>query len=149
MYQLAQINIAKMIGVTINDPIMKAFVDNLDTVNSLAEASEGFIWRLKDETNNASNFNPLNNEQIIINISVWETIASLEHFTYKTFHTDFIKRKKEWFKKYGEAHYALWWIKKGDFPNIEDALEKLTHLQQHGPTAVSFSFKKPFPKPIT
>jgi len=33
-YHLAEINIAKMKGVDINDPIMKEFVDNLDLVNS-------------------------------------------------------------------------------------------------------------------
>jgi len=37
---------------------------------------------------------PFNNEQIIINISVWIDIESLKNFTYKTFHTDFIRRKK-------------------------------------------------------
>ena len=90
MYQLAQINVAKMIGVNINDPIMKEFVDNLDQINQLAENSEGFIWRLKDETDNATDFNPFNDEQIIINISVWKDIESLENFTYRTFHTEFL-----------------------------------------------------------
>ena len=90
-YQLAQINISRMIGVNINDPIMKEFVDNLDKVNNLAEQSEGFVWRLKDENNDATSFNPYNDEQVIINISVWQSIASLETFVYKTVHTDFLK----------------------------------------------------------
>lgn len=51
MYQLAQINVARMIGVNIVDPIMQEFMDNLDGVNQLAENSAGFIWRLKDESN--------------------------------------------------------------------------------------------------
>lgn len=41
MYQLAEINVARMIGVNIDDPIMQEFVDNLDSVNLLAESSEG------------------------------------------------------------------------------------------------------------
>ena len=44
-YQLAEINIAKMKGVNIDDSIMKEFVDNLDIVNAIAEKSEGFVWR--------------------------------------------------------------------------------------------------------
>ena len=43
-YQIAEINIAIMKGVDINDPIMKEFVDNLDIVNAIAEKSEGFVW---------------------------------------------------------------------------------------------------------
>jgi len=147
IYQLAQINVARMIGVNIDDPIMKEFVDNLDKVNQLAESSEGFVWRLKDESNNAASFNPFNDEKIIINISVWENISSLEQFTYKTFHTDFLKRRKEWFNKYGKAHYALWWIEKGNFPSIDESISRLEHLQMNGPSQRAFDFKLKFPIP--
>ena len=62
-FHLAQINIARMKGVNIDDPIMQEFVDNLDKVNALAERSEGFVWRLKDDSNNATNLNPYDDEQ--------------------------------------------------------------------------------------
>jgi len=146
-YQLAQINVARMIGVNIDDPVMKEFVCNLDKVNELAENSNGFIWRLKDESNNASNFNPFNDEQIIINISVWQDIESLENFTYKTFHTDFLKRRKEWFNKYGKVHFALWWIEEGEYPSIDNAIERLEVLQSNGATEKAFNFKNKFTKP--
>ena len=147
MYQLAQINVARMKGVSIEDPIMQEFVANLDRVNQLAESSEGFVWRLKDESNNASGFNPFDDEQVIINISVWSTIETLEKFTYKTFHTDFLIRRKEWFNKYGKAHFAQWWIKKGNLPTIEQAIERLDYIQRHGPSERAFNFKKRFPAP--
>ena len=147
MYQLAQINVARMKGVSIEDPIMQEFVANLDRVNQLAESSEGFVWRLKDESNNASGFNPFDDEQVIINISVWSTIETLEKFTYKTFHTDFLIRRKEWFNKYGKAHFAQWWIKKGNLPTIEQAIERLDYIQRHGPSERAFNFKKRFTAP--
>ena len=147
MHQLAQINVARMIGVNIDDPIMKEFVDNLDSVNELAESSAGFVWRLKDESNNASSFNPYNDEQIIINISVWEDVDSLEQFTYKTFHTDFLKRRKEWFMKYGQAHFALWWIKENQFPTIDEAVKRLEHYQKNGPSEHAFNFKQRYNQP--
>jgi len=87
-YHLAEINIAKMKGVDINDPIMKEFVDNLDLVNTLAENSEGFVWRLKDDSN-ATNLNPYNDEQIIVNVSVWENIETLELICTKRFIASF------------------------------------------------------------
>jgi hypothetical protein len=59
-----------MKGVDINDPIMKEFVENLDAVNQIAEKSEGFVWRLKNENNNATSLNPYNDETIIINVFV-------------------------------------------------------------------------------
>ena len=148
-YHLAQINIARMKGVNIDDPIMQEFVDNLDRVNALAEQSPGFVWRLKDEaSNNAASFNPYDDEQLIINISVWEDIPSLEQFTYLTFHSSLIRRRKEWFAKYGKAHYALWWIPKGETPSIETAAHRLHHLQEHGSSPTAFTFKTVFEGPV-
>ena len=147
-YQLAQINISRMIGVNINDPIMKEFVDNLDKVNNLAEHSEGFVWRLKDENNDATSFNPYNDEQVIINISVWESIASLETFVFKTLHTDFLKRRKEWFQKFGKVSTAMWWIAEGDFPSVENAVELLDYLQKKGPSQKVFNFRNKYAPPI-
>lgn len=146
-FQLAQINIGRIKGVRIDDPIMKEFVDNLETVNKLAESSNGFIWRLKDENNNATSINPYNDEQIIINVSVWATIQDLEHFVYKTFHTDFLRRRKEWFQSFGKAYAGMWWVPAGQFPTIEEATEKLDYLQKNGPTELVFDFKNKFPHP--
>lgn len=147
-YQLAEINVARMKGVNIDDPIMQEFVDNLDNVNALAERSEGFIWRLKDENNNATSLNPFEDEQVIINISVWRDVDSLKHFTYKTFHSGFVKRRKEWFANYGKAFFALWWVEKGKMPTVAEAIAKLAYLEKHGPTELAFNFKTTF-RPTT
>ena len=137
-----------MKGVDINDPIMQEFVDNLDKVNAVAESSNGFVWRLKDENNNATSLNPYNDEQVIINISVWETIETLENFMYKTFHTEFLKRRKEWFQSFGKAYTAMWWIEEGKYPSMQEAVDKLDYLQKNGASAVVFDFKHKFPQPV-
>jgi len=136
-----------MKGVNIDDPIMKEFVDNLDNVNVLAEKSEGFVWRLKDESNNATHLNPLDDEQIIINMSVWEDIESLEQFVFSTSHVEFMKRRKEWFVSYGKVYFAMWWVEKGTIPTIDEAIQKLDELEKNGASAKVFNFRKKFPKP--
>ncbi len=136
-----------MKGVVINDPIMKEFVENLDAVNQIAEKSEGFVWRLKDENNNATSLNPYNDETIIINVSVWKSIETLENFMYRTFHSDFLKRRKEWFLTYGSAHTAMWWIPEGHIPTMQEAVDKLSFLQTNGPSPNSFDFRHKFPAP--
>ena len=143
-YHIAEINIARMKGVNIDDPVMKEFVDNLNSVNTLAENSKGFVWRLKADDNNATSLNPYNDEQVIINVSVWKTIEDLEHFMYKTFHTDFLKRRKEWFHTYGKVHTAMWWVKAGHTPAIEECIEKLHHLQVYGHSTFVFDFKNKY-----
>jgi hypothetical protein len=146
-YKIAEINVARMKWVNINDPMMKEFVENLDKVNSIAEMSEGFIWRLKDDNNNATSLNPFDDEQIIINVSVWENLEKLENFMYKTFHSEFLKRRKEWFQQYGKAHTALWWVQHGHFPTLQEAIANLDYLQKNGPTQKVFDLKNKFPPP--
>ena len=147
MFQLAEINIARMKGVNINDPIMQEFVENLERVNSIAEASEGFVWRLKDENNNATSMNPYDDEQVIINVSVWESFETLEHVMYQTFHSDFLKRRKEWFQNFGTAHTAMWWIPAGKFPTLQEAVDQLDYLQKNGASEKVFDFRNKLPAP--
>ena len=140
-YQLAEINIARTKGVSLEDPIMKEFVDNIESVNNLAESSAGFVWRLKDENDNATAMNPYNDEQVIINVSVWETKETFENFVYKTFHSDFLRKRKEWFLQFGKAHTAMWWIRAGQVPTIEEAVNRLDFLQKNGASEFAFDFK--------
>jgi hypothetical protein len=146
-FQIAQINIGRINGVNIEDPIMKEFVANLDSINALAENSKGFVWRLKDDSNNATNLNPCNDEQIIINISAWETIEDLENFVYRTVHSNFLRRRKEWFQSFGKAYAAMWWIPAGQFPTIQEAMEKLDYFQENGPSKTVFDYKNKYPQP--
>lgn len=140
-YHLAEINIARMKGVTIDDPIMKEFVDNIENVNILAESSAGFVWRLKDDNNNATAMNPYDDEQVIINISVWETKATFENFVFKTFHSEFLRKRKEWFVQFGKAHTAMWWVEAGNVPTMQDAVDRLDYLQKNGSSNFAFDFK--------
>jgi hypothetical protein len=143
MYQLAQVNIARA-KAPMDTALMKDFSDNLDPINAIAASSVGFVWRLKDESGNATDIQPYDDPDIIINMSVWESPESLKNFMFKTHHIDFFKRKKEWFEPLSEASYALWWVPTGHQPSINEAKARLLQLQQQGETAQAFSFKQLF-----
>ena len=142
-FYLAQINIAKMLA-PINSPVMADFVANLDSINALAETSEGFVWRLKDESNNATAIKIFDDDFLIINMSVWKNINALFQFVYKSNHIEIFKRRKEWFEKMEEMHMAQWYVQAGHLPTVADAVERLNCLRNHGETPFSFSFKKKF-----
>lgn len=142
-FHVAQVNIAKMLA-PIESPVMAGFVANLDIINALAEKSEGFAWRLKEENNNATAVKIFDDDFLIINMSVWENTESLFQFTYQSNHAGIFKRRKEWFSKLAEMHMALWYIPKGHLPTVAEAIERLTYLRSHGETPFSFSFKKRF-----
>ena len=142
-FYLAQINIAKMLA-PIDSPVMADFVANLDSINALAETSEGFVWRLKDESNNATAIKIFDDDFLIVNMSVWENTESLFQFVYQSNHVEIFKRRKEWFEKMDEMHMAQWYVQAGHLPTVADAVERLNYLRNHGETPFSFSFKKRF-----
>lgn len=142
-YHLAQVNIAKMLG-PIDTPVMSDFVANLDRINALAENSPGFVWRLKDEGNNATSFKVYDDALIIINLSVWKTIDDLVAYVYQSDHATIFRRRQEWFEKMTRPHTTMWYVPRDVVPSPKEAVERLDHLQTHGDTPYAFSFKRKF-----
>lgn len=94
MYHLAQINIARLLHPA-GDPRSQDFFDALDPINELAERSPGFVWRLQDNSGNATNIHAFRDPKVILNISVWKTLKDLQAFAYRSEHVNFFKRKSE------------------------------------------------------
>lgn len=82
-------------------------------------------------------------------MSVWEDVASLHGFVYRSAHTAVMGRRKEWFERMREAYTVLWWIPRGSLPTLEQARSRLELLRSKGPTEAAFTFKKAFAAPDT
>jgi hypothetical protein len=146
-WHLAQVNIGRFIK-PVEDPANADFVNALDQVNALAEASSGFVWRLTGDGNNATDIKPFPDDpNMAINMSVWESIDALAAFVYRNMdHRGVMRRRREWFEEM-KVYMALWWIPAGTLPTIEDAKAKLALLEKLGPTAEAFIFRQPFAPP--
>jgi len=140
---LAQLNIAKA-KYSLESPEIKDFVDNLEPVNKLAESSSGFIWRLQDESGDATSITAFSDPDIIVNMSVWDSTEALKNFMFRTHHRDFLRRKKEWFHNIPDDSYVLWWVLKDHIPTVQEAVEKLEFLRNNGDTPYAFTFKSNF-----
>ena len=66
-------------------------------LNALAESSPGFVWRLQTPEGNATTIRPFENENMLINMSVWQDADSLRKFVYRSAHADILSRRREWF----------------------------------------------------
>ena len=121
---LAQINIALAKAEMDND-IMSDFVARLNEINALSDGASGFVWRLQSEEGDSTAIRVFDNPLLLVNISVWEDLASLKNFVYKSAHAELIRDRDAWFKKSLTAHQALWWIEKDHIPTVEEAKEKL------------------------
>ncbi len=143
-YHIAHANIGKLLA-PIDDPKIDDFKNNLELINKLADESKGFVWRLKDEeSDDATAIQAFNAPNIVVNLSVWETIDDWYQYTYHSHHTDFFRRRAEWFHKMDKSSMVLWWVEAGTLPPTEDIPKKLAMLNEHGPTPLAFTFKQQF-----
>jgi hypothetical protein len=145
-FHLAQANIACM-RAPIDDPVMQGFVEQLEPLNALADGSSGFIWRMQDEKGDATAIRVFDNELILFNMSVWESIAALQAYAYRSDHVAAVRNRGDWFVPMSKPNFVLWWVPAGHIPTVEEANERFTLLWEHGPTAAAFTFQRRFGEP--
>ena len=139
-FQLAQVNIARM-KAPLESPVMVSFVARLEEINKLADASPGFVWRLQTEAGNATYLRPYDDDRILFNMSVWETIEALKDYVYRTAHAELLRDRRNWFEHFSGSQLALWWVPAGHVPSVDEAKKRLAYLEEHGPSQFAFTFK--------
>jgi hypothetical protein len=145
-YDLAQLNIG-IIKDPMDSPVMAEFAANLERINALAERSPGFVWRLQTEDGDATAIRPFEDENMLVNMSVWRDVESLNKYVYSSAHVDVMRRRKQWFERMSEAYLVLWWVPSGHRPSVAEAIAKLETLRTQGPSAEAFTFRQAFAPP--
>jgi Domain of unknown function (DUF3291) len=146
-YHLAQLNVGRPRG-PVDSAEMAAFMSLIDPINKMADTAPGFVWRLQGgDGPGATALRPYGPE-IMVNMSVWQTLDALQDFTYRIGpHLDAMRRRREWFHKMAEQHLVLWWIPAGHLPDLDEALRRLELLRGHGPGPLAFTFREPYGPP--
>ena len=145
-YVLAQLNIAEM-RFPFDDPRMIDFNNALDDLNEAAEKSPGFVWRLKDDSNNATSFRVFARDDLLVNLSAWDSVETLLAYVSCEAHLRIMRRRAEWFYASKKPNLVMWWQAGNEMPTVELAEQKLIRLRQDGASQDAFSFKSPFPRP--
>jgi Domain of unknown function (DUF3291) len=145
-FHLAQVNIALPLE-PLDSALLAEFVAQLEPVNAAAELSEGFVWRLQTESGDATEIRGFDDERLIVNLSVWESLASLRAFVYsRREHLDVLRRRREWFELLS-LHLVLWWVPVGHRPTVAEAEERFAQLDTRGPSPAAFTFREHFAAP--
>ena len=145
-FELAQLNIGIIKG-PMDSPLMADFAAGLTRINALADRSPGFVWRLQTEAGDATTIRPFDDDNLLVNMSVWRDVESLNQYVYGSAHVDLMRRRREWFERMPKAFLVLWWVPKGHRPSIAEAIARLELLRAKGPTAEAFTFRQAFPSP--
>jgi hypothetical protein len=142
-FHLAQANIARMIE-PLDHPSMSGFVEQLDYINAVADRSEGFVWRLQTEEGDATAIRAFEDERILFNMSVWESIEALQKYVYRSDHRGPLRDRRQWFERMDGPHLVLWWIPAGHLPSIDEARTRFDLLRDRGPSSEAFTFQQSY-----
>jgi hypothetical protein len=147
-FELAQLNIG-IIRAPMDSPVMADFAKNLERINAVADSSPGFVWRLQTEEGDATSLRPFDNPNMLVNMSVWRDIESLQRYVYGSAHVELMRRRREWFERMPEAFLVLWWVPRGHRPTVTEAIARLEQLRKNGATPEAFIFRQAFPSAAT
>jgi len=149
-YHLAQLNVARPMA-PLDDPVMAGFMGGLKELNALADAAPGFVWRLVDSGGEDATGLRLADTgdaaDVMVNLSVWESLESLRAYVYRSAHLDALRRRREWFRHPDGPYAVLWWIPAGHLPTVAEAAERLARLADEGPGPAAFTFREAFAPP--
>lgn len=146
-HYLAQINTATL-RLPLDHPEMADFVAQIKTINAIADADPGFVWRLRSEgADDATNIRAFEDERILLTLTVWKSLEALSNYVYRGAHAGIMRDRRRWFEKADQPILALWWIPAGHAPTVAEGIERLNYLRQHGSTPYAFSFGRSFPSP--
>ena len=139
---LAELNIGRLTA-PVDDPRVQEFMDNLDRVNGMGKRMPGFVWMMEGsgEPGTGNTENSIGDDpQFVANLTVWEDADSLRNFVWNTVHKQFYNKKADWFKEMTSNHFVMWWVEEGHRPTLQEAKERLGHLEEHGDSDHAFGW---------
>ncbi|MEV4603956.1 DUF3291 domain-containing protein [Amycolatopsis sp. NPDC049253] len=143
-HHLAQLNVGTL-KFPLDDVRADGFTAMLDTLNEVADHAPGFIWRLVDDDGtDATAIRTSLGDDVLVNMSVWESRDALWDYVYRSGHLDVLRRRAEWFVPPKAPFQVMWWIPAGHIPTVEEAVERLELLRDKGSTPCAFGFKDSF-----
>ena len=122
------------------------FLVHAEKIMTLAGTHPGLIWQnpakfVEDE----DVIRIFGERRMILNMSVWDSYASLKDFVYRHAHGAAMRERHHWFESPArEITYVLWWVHPGHQPTLLEAKEKLELLKSIGPSAQAFDFSQPY-----
>jgi hypothetical protein len=142
VFHLAELNVGRLLAPT-DDPRVAEFMAALDRVNGLGKRMPGFVWMMEGsgEPGTGNTGTKIGGDpQFVSNLTVWESVETLENFVWNTVHRHFYERRADWFDVLDRMHFVMWWVPAGHRPTLDEALERLAHLQNKGPTDHAFGW---------
>ena len=141
-FRLAELNVGRLLAPT-DDPRVAAFMQALDQVNGLGKRMPGFVWMMAGSGQPGTGNTEAKidgDPRYVSNLTVWDSVETLETFVWNTVHRQFYERRAEWFEVLGKMHFVMWWVPEGHRPTLDEALARLALKQEKGDSDDAFGW---------
>lgn len=141
-HHLAELNVGRLVAPP-GDPRVAEFMGALDLVNGLGKRMPGFVWMMEGSGGPGTGNTDTKIDgdvRFVSNLTVWESVETLEAFVWNTVHRQFYARREEWFEVLDRMHFVMWWVPAGHRPTLEEGLARLDHLQANGDSDHAFGW---------
>jgi hypothetical protein len=141
-HHLAELNVGRLLAEP-GDPRIAEFMENLDRINGLGKRMPGFVWMMEGsgEPGTGNTEAKIGGDPLYVsNLTVWESVETLERFVWGTIHKQFYERRQEWFEIMGPQHFVMWWVPAGHRPTLDEALERLEMRRTGGDSDAAFGW---------
>jgi len=139
----------------VGDSAVQGFVDRIGDVYAAAEGSAGFFDRsVRDLQTWEHSWGPvvaprcvpreLPLTRLAMTLTLWRDLESVAAFAYHGVHREALSKRGDWFDGGTWPAYVAWWVDGRHQPDWTEAVDRIDHLHDHGPTPVAFSFRQPF-----
>jgi hypothetical protein len=139
----------------VGDSVVQGFVDRVGSVYAAAEGSAGFFERsIRDLQTWEHSWGPviaprcvpdgLALTQFAMTLSLWCDLESVAAFAYHGVHREALSLRADWFDRGPWPSYVAWWVDGERRPDWREAVDRIDHLHDHGPTPTAFTFRQPF-----
>ncbi len=140
---LAELNVGRLLAPT-DDPRVAEFMAALDRINGMGKRMPGFVWMMEGsgEPGTGNTETKIGGDpQFVANLTVWESVETLENFVWNTVHRQFYERRRDWFEVLGAQHFVMWWVDAGHRPMLDEGLERLEMRKARGDGEEAFGWE--------
>ena len=134
-YHLVHANVA-LARASLDDKIMRGFLDQVEEINLKASLSPGFVSQPTP-----SDSGEIYQGDFLLNMSIWESVESLDAFTHSGRHAKALENRYEWFKEQSKPNYVLFWFPEGETPTELEVSKRIEYSSMYGAKAYAFNFQ--------
>jgi len=141
-FHIAELNIGRLVA-PVGDPRIAEFINALDRINGLGKRMPGFVWMMEGsgEPNTGNTEAKIDGDpQFVSNLTVWQSVETLENFVWNTVHRQFYQKRQEWFEVLGGMHFVMWWVPVGHRPTLQEGLHRLADMEKQGDSDHAFGW---------